>query len=1003
MRKTFTLLIALLALTVSSWAETFKVGDFYYEPNPQGFSYATLITDQETGIYSITGEITIPGTIEYNSIIYTVDGIDNNAFYNCSGITSVTIEEGITSIGANAFTGCYNLTTITLPSSIEDLFNQAFAPSGLTTITINATSPAHFLEGDPFEGANSLAHIYVPAASVDDYKTAWPDYAGIIEAIPAGPASSVTWRNANGLSSIYLIEAENAWGNYTNHDGEKTETIDNVTATISAITDGSYAEFKTDDGNTSITLMEGATLTFSTTLGQFERIVINTNNGNGYKNNPGDWSWIPAQHTLTWHGALPSSTVVLDDAGVDNITSIVFTFAGAAPASDGTITWGGRQANHVSLSCSSVDQVETSSVIKDIITSLEKTEEGEYCEFIGGTMHISKCGELTFQSIVGELTGIVISCSYVENATDLSDDWTYDDGAKTLTWAGTSSNEVTLSGDIYCFISSIEFTYTPVSAPRLGQTFTGSYGQIYEITGLHTAKVIPQSIVGTLDIPDYEVYEYETYYITEIDDYAFSSGDNDIANAYIGSNVAKIGAHAFENNIHMTEVFVYSTVLDAIGEAAFKDCLLLHGLDCYTNMPPALGSNAFSGDTRINRIGVSNTYDYQNAEGWSSYAAKITGSWIAPEAGEIFYYDNQTTVNLYAVVAGATYNTRGQAKVMPYTSDVNAIYPITRTGTLIIPEEVMYMGRPYDVTGIGANAYKDCADVNVVMIPQQMTSIEAGAFLGCMGIKNVFFLWNDPTSITWADRTVGAEFATAVSGNTKIFVPEGTLTAYQTWAPAWASCMSEGEILDVTAAAPDAEDTEHIGRFYRTFYDSSSDYMLPPSVWAHVGYVEGNAFMLRPIAFDGEIIPKGTAVVLESETPSYRLIAVPGDAPAYTGQNDLRGTDTDLAVSTLPAADQDNVYVLNKEATLGGNRQVGMGMYKYTGTTLGAHKAYLIYDAPSGPNTAPARFVFKHENQATGVENVQSDKVQCTKVIRDGQLIIIKDGKEYNAQGLIIK
>ena len=28
---------------------------------------------------------------------------------------------------------------------------------------------------------------------------------------------------------------------------------------------------------------------------------------------------------------------------------------------------------------------------------------------------------------------------------------------------------------------------------------------------------------------------------------------------------------------------------------------------------------------------------------------------------------------------------------------------------------------------------------------------------------------------------------------------------------------------------------------------------------------------------------------------------------------------------------------------------------------------------------------------------------QCTKVLRDGQLLIIRDGKEYNAQGLIIK
>ncbi len=967
MRK-FTYLIALLMLSVSSWA--------------------TVITWNQA----------------------TCESIDVDAYNTTQTESGITITAAAPASGDDAMFA--TPPTETAKISLSNGGTLTFAPTSgqLTGIDITFTNMPYQIEnvaGWDYDNSSPLHLTWSGSAAssvvlaTDGSNTDFY-FNGITSieftVVPAAAPTSLTWNDANGLSEFYLVEY-NMGGQYT---GNTTKTIDIVTATISATADGAYADFK-NDGNeygTQINLSDGGTLTFSTATGQFQRIVINTNNGNGYKNSPyNDWSW--SNNTLTWDGALPTNTVVLADASVDNITSIVFTLDGAAPASDGTITWGGRQANHVSLSCSSVDQVETSSVIKDIITSLEKTGEGEYCEFIGGTMHISNCGDVIFQSIVGELTGIVISCSYVENATDLSDDWTYDDGAKTLTWAGTSSNEVTLSGDIYCFISSIEFTYTPVSAPRLGQTFTGSYGQNYEITGLHTAKVIPQSIFGTLDIPDYEVYEYETYYITEIDDYAFSTGDNDIANAYIGANVAKIGAHAFENNIHMTEVFVRSTVLDAIGEEAFKNCLLLHGFECYTNMPPALGNDAFYGDTRINRIAVSNPYDYQTADGWLSYAAKIKGSWIAPEAGEIFFYDNQTTVNLYAVVAGATYNTRGQAKVMPYTSDVNAIYQITRTGTLIIPEEVMYMGRPYDVTGIGANAYKDCADVNVVMIPQQMTSIEAGAFSGCMGIKNVFFLWNDPTSITWADRSVGAEFATAVSGNTKIFVPEGTLTAYQEWAPAWASCMYEGEILDVTAAAPDAEDTEHIGRFYRTFYDSSSDYMLPPSVWAHVGYVSGDEFILHPIAFDGEIIPKGTAVVLESETPTYRLIAVGNSAPAYTGRNDLVGTDVQITRASL-GANADRVYVLGKEAWVGGNRQVGMGLYRYTGTYLGAHKAYLIYGgAPAG---APARFLFRPEKETPmGVENVQENNAQCAKILRNGQLIIIKDGKEYNAQGQIVK
>ena len=41
--------------------------------------------------------------------------------------------------------------------------------------------------------------------------------------------------------------------------------------------------------------------------------------------------------------------------------------------------------------------------------------------------------------------------------------------------------------------------------------------------------------------------------------------------------------------------------------------------------------------------------------------------------------------------------------------------------------------------------------------------------------------------------------------------------------------------------------------------------------------------------------------------------------------------------------------------------------------------------------------------QSEGVENVQGSKVQSTKVIRDGQLLIEKNGVLYNAQGAVIK
>ena len=39
----------------------------------------------------------------------------------------------------------------------------------------------------------------------------------------------------------------------------------------------------------------------------------------------------------------------------------------------------------------------------------------------------------------------------------------------------------------------------------------------------------------------------------------------------------------------------------------------------------------------------------------------------------------------------------------------------------------------------------------------------------------------------------------------------------------------------------------------------------------------------------------------------------------------------------------------------------------------------------------------------TSVSNVQSDKVQCTKVLRNGQLFIIRDGKAYTVQGQLVR
>ncbi len=657
----------------------------------------------------------------------TIISIENQAFFNCSALTTINIPDSVTTIGRQAFAGC-GFTTIDLPVGLKTIGSGAFhgcknlteikIPYGITEISsecfkncanlVNVDIPSSVVTiGDyAFNYCVKLENVVIPygVKRISDYafyrcvRGSYPDGGGLKTVVIS---DSVEYIGRGAFSYNYYLESVTLGKGVTEMNYEVFKNCNNLSTFVWNAENCTINAGGTlfDEYNKLTDLTFGNTVK---TIPSFafrncfllENIVI-----------PDSVITVGCQvfDDTAWYKAQPDNEIAyLGDVAYRYKSSEKIPAVTSAEVKAGTRVLAG----YLFYKCENLTSVTLPAGLQSIsymafyqCSALESVELPETVAYIDRSA-------FGFCEALKEIT-IPVGVGYIEK-----DAFTNCTALTTVNWNAEDCKTDMGISKKGVFTNCTNFTVLNIGA---------------------NVKVIPSGVFADCTALKSVVIPYG---VTTIEKYAFS-GCTGLTNIEFSETVAVIGDNAFENCSAVKKVVLPDSI-ESVGIYSFMGCSALADINLSDDLK--IGWGALSGTEWFNNqsdgviyIGT-RAYDFKGSatevitvKDGTTEIMDMALSYVGYACKKIVIPEGVTKIGADAFRENFGLTTI----VLPSTLTVigaNAFISCSALTDIVIPE---------NVTFIGDKAFSGCSALTSIVIPDKVTYIGSGAFRGCSQLKNI--------------------------------------------------------------------------------------------------------------------------------------------------------------------------------------------------------------------------------------------------------------------------